>query len=221
MELREAVWTGDLDVVRFHLEIRGAEAESAMRLAVGYSQPHLVNFLISNGTDCNAGRPGHALLHDALVAWVQDDYEPDGPAFAVIKALADGGADLDAAIVPLPPKPGSVASHKADCAQALTTSRLPFLRRGDNPLAWIMTVHMQNAAENAAEDGDRRRDRRPRTVTEDSDRRRAFRSASFAAFVQCLVRRGASLDNLPRRQHQVVQEILEESEPGYSRHQAH
>jgi len=177
-------------VVRFHLEVRGAEAESAMRLAVGYSQPHLVHFLISIGTDCNVGRPGHALLHDALVAWVQDDYEPNGPAFAIIEALADGGADLDAAIVPLPPKLGSVASHK-ECVPR-TTSRLPFLRRGDNPLAWIMTVHMQNA-------------------TEDSDGRRASCSASFAALVQCLVRRGASLDNLHRRQHQVVQEILEGS----------
>jgi len=177
---------GDLDAMRYHLEVRKASVAEALWLAVSGSQLALVRFLVAAGADCNAGGSeggGPTLLHVALAVWVRGGFgDREGAAFGVIEELAAGGADLDATIWPPPPAIGS-----AEKPTALRQVSLPFLRRGDPPLAWAMEYHAAACSGRFCEEAVGPR---------------------LCELVRCLVSHGANCERLGRRQRQSLGQLL-------------
>mmetsp|Transcript_46249 Transcript_46249/g.83313 ORF Transcript_46249/g.83313 Transcript_46249/m.83313 type:complete len:458 (-) Transcript_46249:173-1546(-) len=145
-----------------------ANAVQALLVAVRFSKGTLVNFLVKAAWECCSQRDRTALFHEALAAcWRCSGGEP----LQVLETLlAAGGVDLEKAIWPELPKLGLRPEAKNSCdhpeesredclpsgPDAMTRRgltricaeqlQLPFLRRGDGPLAWAVTAHTSAAS---------------------------------------------------------------------------
>jgi len=184
----EAVRAGDTDAVRFHLKCRTTARNEALLLAVRHSQAHLVRFLISRTVDaggCSREVDRAMLLHVALAIFLQVS---DTTAYSIMEIFARDGADLNAPILPIlepgfeGPQQHAEALDRDGRVHREVVGLLPFLRRGDCPLAWAIRAH---------------------TACESRDVRQRLQ-----AVVRCLIHHGASQNSLSQRQQRSLQELL-------------
>lgn len=229
---------GDLDAVRMHVEVFGASASAALRMSVRHSQPHLLrHFLATPGGRETAGcggsvvvpraaqqqhqqqqqqlhqqheqqlyvqytQHGPSLLHEALGVCMGEGgcASEEANALEVVSVLCAAGADLDAAIWPNAPEIGTdeQRQYHHQHGERATPQHggsalclLPQLRRGDAPLAWAVQYANMTAGCSHS----------------------LFRPL-VCGLIRCLVRNGASIAPLSRRQRQSLDGILREEEEG-------
>jgi len=167
--ISEAVADGDLDAIRFQLsqssmskpERACTKVEEALALSVRFTKLNLVRFLLHQYPGWSKGF-GTSLFHVALGVCMDRDSSDDYESMEVLEAiLSQGIADLDTPIWPELPALGSakvaaIACSNPDSQAASWIHRpggeslgrygferlkfLPFVKRGQVPLAWVVHV---------------------------------------------------------------------------------
>eukprot|EP00746_Dinoflagellata_sp_MGD_P067239 gnl/MRDRNA2_/MRDRNA2_27756_c0_seq1.p1 gnl/MRDRNA2_/MRDRNA2_27756_c0~~gnl/MRDRNA2_/MRDRNA2_27756_c0_seq1.p1 ORF type:complete len:562 (+),score=92.55 gnl/MRDRNA2_/MRDRNA2_27756_c0_seq1:85-1770(+) len=193
--LNTAVSLGDLDAVRYRI-LQGSNPTEALALAVYWMRLHLVDYLLASGANPNGCKGTAAPLHIALQLWHKDIPGAD----LILQGLLRHKPDLNDPIWPVPSlRPDGLLKKtdppKPDVGFHLPSSitNLPFVRCGDPPLAWLMTVHAEACG------GDKAR------FPKQEERIRKLS--------RLLVDYGASPEKLSRRQAMSLRELMQ---PGAS-----
>eukprot|EP00929_Paragymnodinium_shiwhaense_P002416 TRINITY_DN102658_c0_g1_i1.p1 TRINITY_DN102658_c0_g1~~TRINITY_DN102658_c0_g1_i1.p1 ORF type:complete len:535 (+),score=96.36 TRINITY_DN102658_c0_g1_i1:67-1671(+) len=132
---------GDLDALRFHVEVRGhGMPDVDLLMSVINRQSTLVSWILHrrSSTSSEYFDVQAKLLHEAIAVWMrgaEQSRKPDMKPLANVIALAQAGADINEPFLVSAPLPGMGRKGEELNARLLD---LPFMRRGDSPLAWAM-----------------------------------------------------------------------------------
>lgn len=201
---------GDSPVIALRAAIRHSQAEIVRYLVAKYpavvsagkkpkmpSEPPGSPGRKSTGLrDPSPPRPREFFVGDAITVLMRNR-NVKGPEMEVLEALVRGGAELDAAIWPALPALGSTFSS-AEWDRRAQTPRgrneekpvsalavLPFIQRGDGPLAWAVRAH--SAAKQDI-------------------------SQLLRVIMRLLLENGADQEKLSRRQLQTLKELMDKNQ---------